>query len=1452
MKIQNNFTKGTINKDVDERLVAPNELIDAENFLVSTTEGSNAGVGKNVPGNVKKTNYNIPGAITIGVGENESKNRIFNCIKGTNHDYIIEYNVDLDISTIVLQSTTGGVLNFKEGERITNVDVISSGDINDDLLAISGDTNPPRLFNIEKAKTYGIDGFTEDEISVMKPSPIFAPTINLTTSVDGVENNFIKEKFICFAYRYKYSDGFYSAPSSWSRVAFEPNRFSLDYQTYENNGMINLSNAVDVFFNTGSRDVVEVELLFRESNNETIFVIDSFKKDELSWADNSVQSFQLSKSKIFKVLPNDQFFRNYDNVPLMAVAQTLIGNRLAYANYTEGYDIDTEIDFDVDIVSEEPYLENLNATLSNYTDIVDYSNEVDFEEGVEDGGTSPVDQMDFATNTISIDLTGSPDYALFNIVVTPKSEYSAVVYDVFVMEGTTIQLSWTGLTGNNTLNNSISSNKNVKIYVTSSEGLIYDLKLNYNLVEISQPDVSRYDYFAYDQLSFPKSTGFGATKVGDTIIDTIITFDFVGFEFVAGNQIRINFELQSSLVYSVKPSVTFFYNLTSNYSDLDDFITNSSFKEILENAFSENFKNTEISNEGSLVSYQGFLLGNIGSVLTIRTPKVVYNVNELSGVTEDKNEFYLTKEAELLSVTNSSFASLHSNRDVEVCMFYLDSKGRKTTSLVCPTNTAYIPAENSSTVNKLKVSVNHTPPTFAKYYKFGVKQVKKAYETIYGNQVYKDGVFRWVKLVGENKNKVKEGDVLIVKSDYSGVLDTVQRVKVLEISTQAKDFIEGNVTASGKDLIEESGLYMKFKQGNFDVNVDQDSFRSFEGFEGRRYASRSFVYTEPLFGEYDGTTFIPLEVKTGTQIRFEVTITRKGDNGFSFPLEITTYAQEDYASVKDWWDAEISTLGTWITYANDHLKDFEWVIDSSFGTKFGVKSNRDGTSSRDVYTRVVFDINFSGGTLVFETEPLEVLETSFFETPETYTITSGTHEFVEHLLNDTFDCFAFGNGVESFKIKDSFNSKSFSIDSNPSLVLEEGYKRIHRFADITYSGIFNSNSNVNKLNEFNASNANYKEDIEKSFGSIMKIKGQDTDLDVFQEDKVSKVYYGKDILFNADGTSNLSRIEDVLGQQVTSKGEYGISFHPESHDEYGFNSYLTDTKRGVVLKNNHNNGLFEISFQGMRNYFKKLFRDNKINHIKGQYDQFHDYFLLNIQYNDTEYVTWVYSDKDNGWLGRLTMNPEDMIRINNHLLAFKNGEVYLCNQQSNYNTFFDIETPSTFSFNFSQNPSDRKNFKNISIEGSVPTEIVLKTDNDNGYIHKEDFEKKENVYYAYVRNSNETIDTALLSCQGVGQANINGLTLEFDFDLDVAISVGDKIVNQNLELVGTIISKTTRTLGMDTVNNISNNDFVLVSKPQSIEQQSLLGYYMQVDCEFSSTEAQEIFAINSEVSKSFE
>jgi len=1467
MKIQNNFTKGTINKDSDERLVAANELIDAENFFVTTTEGSNAGVGKNVPGNVKKTNYNILGGKTIGVGDDESKNRIFNFIKGTQFDYIIEYNVVTNTSETVLQATTGGVLNFKSGERILNIDVISSGEEGSDLLAWSGDSNSPRIVNINKAKTYGIDGFTDIEISVMKPSPIFAPVLNLLQIVNET-HTFTSDKFLSFAYRWKYEGDFYSAISAWSKYAFIPGSFDIGFDSWENNSMVNIANAIDISFKTGTRHVVGVDILMKKSQSDIVYLVERFDKEEQVWGNDETRIFQYNDSKISRILPEDQYFRQYDNVPLAAKAQTIAGNRLMYANFEEQRDIDTVLNLEVDYISD-----SIGGTEENETEVLsiscgtEVSNMVDFRGIISTPNPEGYIHVDFSTNIISVDNTSNISSGMRMSIypyITAKGISNTTQYTVTILDETDA-IVYSGIGTGTTpqyfyfhiLDIPNGFNHQYRIFVDSDTPFVYDNIVS-SIISNTGGDIFGYLIDANNNLCKSKSNPSIPDYFGDVILSASQTIDFSNFDFNKDKTLLFSFDIQSFQEPTNTGTLSLFYVLEDDFLDLNDFFTNSLFTSNIP-AYSQIFRDRFKLGSDPIIFEQGFQFSILGDIMTIKNPFYLLETTEAidDDVAPDNKEekyfFHKSLNFNFEASINGFLTSLHSNRDYEAGIVYLDEQGRETTVLTNKGNTVYIPHVHCIDQNRLVIETNFNPPSWAKYYKFAIKQTKNEYHTIIANMFFEEGAYRWIKLDGVNKNKVKDGDVLIVKSDLAGPLSNLIELKVLDVKVQDDDFIVGNTDLDLNLLKEPQGLYFKIKPLGIDLNYTSNTTNVYSGSKSRHNPGFE-TFTLPEFGTYDiGGIFIPSTVKEGSYIYVDIN-SDEASKGNRWFYKKAFYASRDYTTVESFFENQVAIDSEFIQFLIDH-GSYRFTSDGKQFAFFTREGGYGGSGRRHTNVSITIKQN---NFLVFETKPIENLGVSFFKDQNVYTITDGQHNSGDvinpnkHILTNAFNCFAFGNGVESNRVKDSFTGDFFSIDNSATNVSADAYKKINRFADITYSGVFNSNTGLNELNKFNLSLANYKDDIEKTYGPIVKIKAQDTDLDVFQEDKLSKVFYGKDALFNADGTSNLSRIEDVLGQQVTNKGEYGISYHPDSFDEYGFNSYMTDLKRGVVLKNNHNNGIFEISFQGMRDYFKKMFRDNKINHIKGQYDQFHDYFLLNIQYNDTEYVTWVYSDKDNGWLGRLKMNPEDMIRINSHLLAFKDGEVYLCNQQSNYNTFFGIETPSTFAFNFSQNPSDRKNFKNISIEGSIPTEIVLKTDNDNGYIHKEDFEKKENVYYAYVRNSNETIDTALLSCQGVGQANINGLTLEFDFDLDVAISVGDIILNSNLQVVGTILSKTSRNLVMDTINNIVDNDFVLVSKPQSIEGQSLLGYYMRVDCEFSSANAQEIFAMNSEVSKSFE
>ena len=182
-----------------------------------------------------------------------------------------------------------------------------------------------------------------------------------------------------------------------------------------------------------------------------------------------------------------------------------------------------------------------------------------------------------------------------------------------------------------------------------------------------------------------------------------------------------------------------------------------------------------------------------------------------------------------------------------------------------------------------------------------------------------------------------------------------------------------------------------------------------------------------------------------------------------------------------------------------------------------------------------------------------------------------------------FNCYSFGNGVESDRVRDDFNAVRLGKGVKASTVLDEPYEEEQRANGLIYSGIYNSMSGVNNLNQFIAAEKITK-DVNPSYGSIQKLHQRDGDLVTFCEDKVLKIVANKDALYNADGQPQLVSSNNVLGQTTTFAGEFGISRNPESFASESFRMYFTDRQRGKVLRLS-GNGIEPISSIGMKDWF---------------------------------------------------------------------------------------------------------------------------------------------------------------------------------------------------------------------------------------------------------------------------
>ena len=237
-----------------------------------------------------------------------------------------------------------------------------------------------------------------------------------------------------------------------------------------------------------------------------------------------------------------------------------------------------------------------------------------------------------------------------------------------------------------------------------------------------------------------------------------------------------------------------------------------------------------------------------------------------------------------------------------------------------------------------------------------------------------------------------------------------------------------------------------------------------------------------------------------------------------------------------------------------------------------------------------------------------------------------------------YNCFSYGNGVESNRIRDDFNKVMIDKGPKVSTTAVLPYNEERRSSGMIYSGIFNSTVGLNETNQFITA-LKITKDLNPEYGSIQKLHSRNTDLVTLCEDKVLKVLANKDALYNADGNINLTSTESVLGQAVPFVGEFGISKNPESFCSYAFRAYFADKSRGAVLRLSRD-GLTDIAEKGMTSYFGSNLPASKL--ILGSFDENKQcYNLTHTSTSKGKDITVSFDERVNGWTSFKSFVPEN-------------------------------------------------------------------------------------------------------------------------------------------------------------------------------------------------------------------
>lgn len=252
-----------------------------------------------------------------------------------------------------------------------------------------------------------------------------------------------------------------------------------------------------------------------------------------------------------------------------------------------------------------------------------------------------------------------------------------------------------------------------------------------------------------------------------------------------------------------------------------------------------------------------------------------------------------------------------------------------------------------------------------------------------------------------------------------------------------------------------------------------------------------------------------------------------------------------------------------------------------------------------------------------------------------------------------------------------------------------------------------------------------------------------------------------------------------------------------------------------------------------------------------------------------------------GFPSRYSYQPDFLLGSNNYFYSFKGGNLYRHNVNERRNSFYGVDYPSTIKFVFNDQILENKLYKTIGLQGSHKWEVVnVETDiQDGGYIEEAWFERKEQVFFAFIRTPNNIPELpsayALRSLSGIGRSqNVTGVPTATNIIFQITptpvsigsiVSIGDYLYyalppyetpvycGVITNIIQDYVNSDNRIVVNTTGGNVPpiTDAYFLSIKNEVAESYGSLGHFAIVDLENNDTVKVELFGVQTEIMKSF-
>ena len=1329
---------------------------------------------------------------------------------------------------------------------------------NGDVLQLIGNTTA----TIVTARITDIYSNNKYRLVILTIPSNYVPQEEFWIASNVKSNTFYNETFVYFAYRYVYTDQERSCISPYTSSAFIPGTYSYSAEDGWNLGVQNLADKFKITNFVPAnipKDVVEVELIIKTTSSENAYIFKNIKKTDTAFANGG--KIEITTEQTGRTIASNQLTRIFDDVPRSAIAQEFGAGRVIYGNYKRDYNLLDNSGKNIFPLAQTGFI----SIPTSFQSVVDGTGNYAASRAVTQ---TPITAIDWQGNVYEYDeailiegwggysqLATNPWYQRLRKIAAPGGMSS----DYF-----TDNQDWTWATKRGLYTGVDSLYNPALAFTITGSGTTAAPYRYYYTAQSSGTHTFNFEIIA---TYTPPSTAFGGSG------NLFNRMRLAIYECDANGEIA-NLDASyattpdpvwvSGSFKSVEGILIQNGDILNNGQHFVPYINNGVEVELVQNkkyqvfilvneeplGLESNGTATDFSTDGLSDSIACDITYTPGGIISSQnlnaTPITIFSADiSISSSPGTTNSISSTRGVK----------SVKSNRPYELGVVYRDSYGRETTVLIDETNTLEIPKRYSNQKNLLTATILNNAPYWAESYKFFIKEPTQKYHNIVMHTALdnNDNTYAWLVFNSADVSKVKVGDYLIQKKQHgtnTSIESADAKWKILDIQN------EGSI---GSQTVDANGNITQAELTIGGITINQAVITEDSDLIGKFFVK---IYNDNNFTTYLGT-FTSIQAATA-------------GNGAVFETETKTTAELDlYYEIGSAYPIKLSEqnaklhipIGSKIeigrrAWISDNLADNvdpEFIIgqintnaifnnynDAIVTNVIGAKAfptDANQFSESDYLCKIYVDnfadlVGYTGilqaGVIVRVKRP----DGSYIDLQQVGNINAGeikvkpythpTSMFPEIKCSiglPWFNCFAFGNGVESDTIRDDFNGTSMytyiaggKTSGFKAQITQEDYKETQEKNKLIFSSIYNEQSGINKLNQFLSG-----EDITKSInpenGSVQKLFIRDTDLVVFCESKVFRGPINKDILYNAGGGGQLVSSNKTIGTLAPySSGDYGISTNPESFASDEYRMYFVDKNKGAVLRLSKD-GLTPIHTYDMEDWFNDNIKTaqaiiGSFDDKKGEYNvSIHD--VTNPGWKKNVY-TLSFDESINGWVSFKSFIPEQGVSLNNQYFTFKNGDLYLHHySRVNRNKFYGTDYDSSITLLFNDIPSMIKEFSTLNYEGTQSR--VIEFTNESGYDDGEYYNvaAKTGWYVDYINtDQQEGSISEFIDKEGKWFNNIKGATTAYTNANDGSTSSNNLDTKEDttqgvgvLSANATIVSGSLNDSYSLTFNNITDSSY---------------------------------------------